>query len=87
MDQPFMKQFDELFEKYAELLIGEASSEQLEKLKVWALYNHMHKTMPNLTQHWNATHPEEKAAVRTLFEEVKQWNEQHRTKQANKSES
>jgi hypothetical protein len=80
MENSFIDQFDGLLEKYTELLIGEATPEQVEKIKVWALYNQMHKTMPNLTQHWTAAHPEAKAAVRALFEEVKQLNEAHRAK-------
>ncbi|OPA80085.1 hypothetical protein BVG16_04865 [Paenibacillus selenitireducens] len=80
MENSFIDQFDGLLEKYTELLIGEATPEQVEKIKVWALYNQMHKTMPNLTQHWTAMHPEAKAAVRALFEEVKQLNEAHRAK-------
>lgn len=80
MDKSFIEQFDGLLEKYTELLIGEATPEQVEQIKVWALYNHMHKTMPNLTQHWTATHPEAKTEVRALFEEVKRLNEAHRAK-------
>ncbi|WP_314589639.1 YusU family protein [Paenibacillus terrigena] len=86
MDQAFMEQFDGLLEKYAELLLGDNSPEQVEKIKIWALYSHMHKTMPNLTQHWTASHPEAKTAVRALFEEVKQLNEAHRAKAKPKQE-
>ncbi|WP_018758833.1 YusU family protein [Paenibacillus terrigena] len=86
MDQAFMEQFDGLLEKYAELLLGDNSPEQVEKIKIWALYSHMHKTMPNLTQHWTASHPEAKATVRALFEEVKQLNEAHRAKAKPKQE-
>ncbi|MCE5170134.1 YusU family protein [Paenibacillus profundus] len=70
--------FDALIVKYAELLTGHSDEATVEKVKLWALYNHMHKTMPNLTRHWNDSHPEGKAAVRSLFEEMKQMNEAHR---------
>ncbi|MCM3292002.1 YusU family protein [Paenibacillus sp. MER 180] len=70
--------FDALLEKYADLLTGHTDAATVEKVKMWALYNHMHKTMPNLTRHWNNANPEGKAAVRALFEEIKQMNEAHR---------
>lgn len=69
---------DPLLKKYAELLTGYADAVTMEKVKMWALYNHIHKTMPNLTCHWNDTNSEGKVAVRALFEEIKQMNEAHR---------
>jgi len=67
--------FDALLDTYAERLVGDASPETVERVKAWALYSHIHKTMPALTSHWNASHPEGKAAVRELFEEMKAMNE------------
>ncbi|WP_166240514.1 DUF2573 family protein [Paenibacillus turpanensis] len=64
-------QFQGLVEKFTELLVGEATPELVENVTYWALYNHIHKTMPALTQHWTQEHPEGKAAVRHLFEEIK----------------
>jgi hypothetical protein len=76
----FRKAFDALLEKYSELLIGENSPEAAEKVRYWALFSHIHKTMPALTSHWNAAHPEEKAAVRELFEEMRDKGRLHREK-------
>lgn len=70
--------FERLVEKYAELLTGHSDPATVDKVKRWALYNQMHKTMPNLTRHWNDAHPEGKAEIRALFEEIKQMNEAHR---------
>lgn len=82
LSDPALRQsFDALIETYADLLIGDASAEAVEQVKLWALYNHIHKTMPALANHWNATHPEAKAAVRELFEDVKSRNERKRAKQ------
>lgn len=80
MESSFKDQFDGLLEKYTELLIGETTPEQIEKVKYWALYNHMHKTMPNLTQHWSSSHPEGKAAIRSLFEEIRELNQSKQNK-------
>ncbi|MCY7483547.1 MULTISPECIES: YusU family protein [Paenibacillus] len=78
MNDNMTASFDALVEKYAELLTGHSDPATVEKVKMWALYNHMHKTMPNLTRHWNNANPEGKAGVRALFEEIKQMNEAHR---------
>lgn len=82
MRQPWDAQaeaaFDGLLHKYTELLIGTDDAESIEMIKKWALFNHIHKTMPNLVRHWHDTHPEGKAAMREIFEEVKSLNEAHR---------
>ncbi|WP_199620452.1 DUF2573 family protein [Paenibacillus alkalitolerans] len=74
----FRQAFDALLEKYAELLIGDNSPEAAEKVRYWALFNHIHKTMPALTSHWNSVHPEQKTAVRELFEEIRDKGRLHR---------
>ncbi|ALS23425.1 MULTISPECIES: DUF2573 family protein [Paenibacillus] len=71
MNSRFTEEFDGLVEKFSELVTGDASPEMVEKIKVWSIYNHIHKTMPALTSHWNQLHPEGKAEIRKLFEEVR----------------
>lgn len=78
----FQEAFDALLSTYAERLTGDGSDERVQKIKIWALYNHMHKTMPALTNHWNASHPEAKQTMKKLFEEVKALNERHRSNSA-----
>ncbi|MFB6366156.1 Protein of unknown function [Paenibacillus tianmuensis] len=75
MNSRFAAEFEGLVEKYTELLTGDASAETVEKIKAWAIYNHIHKTMPALASHWNQQHPEGKADVRKLFEEVRDLNQ------------
>ncbi|MGP1908715.1 YusU family protein [Metabacillus sp. JX24] len=75
---------DGLLEKYTELLLGEATPELKEKVKMWVLYSHIAKSMPPLVKHWNETYPEEKEMVKELIAEIKQLNEQHRMSQTNK---
>ncbi|MCS7458927.1 YusU family protein [Paenibacillus doosanensis] len=74
MNPQFQTEFDALVEKFAELLTGDTSPEMVEKIKVWSVYNHIHRSMPALANHWNQTHPEGKAAVRSLYEEVRSLN-------------
>ncbi|OXM87292.1 DUF2573 family protein [Paenibacillus rigui] len=74
MGNPFATEFESLVEKFAELLTGDASPEMVEKIKIWSIYNHIHKTMPALASHWNQSHPEGKAAIRSLYEEVRELN-------------
>ncbi|HZG78938.1 MAG TPA: YusU family protein [Paenibacillus sp.] len=82
LNDPALRQsFDALIESYADLLIGDSSPEAVEQVKLWALYSHIHKTMPALANHWNAAHPDAKAAVRELFEDVKARNERKRAQQ------
>lgn len=78
MNAAFKESFEALVEKYAELLTGDTSPEMTEKIKYWAIYNHIHKTMPALSSHWGGTHPEAKAEVRKLFEEVRDLNQKLR---------
>lgn len=78
MDSEFRKQFDGLCEKYTELLLGDVSEELIEKVKIWALYTHIAKSMPPLAKHWNTTYPDAKDEMKTLISEIKQLNEEHR---------
>jgi hypothetical protein len=71
----FDTQFHALVEKLAELVTGDTSQDMIEKIKVWAIYNHIHKSMPALASHWSQTHPEARAAIRTLFEEIRDKNQ------------
>jgi hypothetical protein len=54
MNKTFTDQIDGLLEKYTELLVGEGSAENKEKVKAWILYSHIAKSMPPLAKHWNA---------------------------------
>jgi hypothetical protein len=71
MYSEFDRDFDALVEKAAELLIGDSSPERIDQVKKWAIYNHLHKSMPALTSHWNQMHPQGKAEVRSIFEEIR----------------
>jgi hypothetical protein len=75
MNPVFDREFEALVEKFAELLTGKANPETVEKVKKWAIYNHIHKSMPALASHWNQSHPEAKQEIRRLFEEIKGLNE------------
>lgn len=75
MNTQLEKEFDALMEKAAELLTGDTSPEMIAKIKIWAMYNHIHKSLPALTSHWNQTHPESKAAMRGIFEEIRSLNQ------------
>ena len=78
MQVSFEEQFNALIEKYAERLTGDSSPEIVNKVKIWALYSHIHKSMPALTAHWNSSHPEVKPIMRALFEEIKTMNAEQR---------
>lgn len=78
MDKEFMRQFEALLEKYSELLVGEKNEEVVEKVKMWALYNHISKSMPALAKHWNGLYPEGKENMIQMIGEIKQLNEQYR---------
>ena len=82
----FNQQFQALAERAADLLTGDSSPEMVEKIKVWAIYNHLHRTMPALTSHWNQHHPEGKAEIRRIFEEIRDLNEAKRSKPQDASE-
>lgn len=78
MEKVFAKQFEALLEKYSELLVGECNEETKEKVKAWALYSHIAKSMPSLINHWNALYPEAREEMKQIVHEVKQLNEQYR---------
>ncbi len=78
MDQKFKDQFDGLIEKYTELLVGDSSDDLKEKVKMWALYTHISKSMPPLTKHWNSTYPDAKDNLKVIINEIKVLNEKHR---------
>lgn len=79
MEKTFAKQFEALLEKYSELLVGEATDETREKVKMWALYTHIAKSMPALTKHWNGLYPDAKEEMKQIINEIKVMNEQHRS--------
>jgi hypothetical protein len=67
-----------LLTKYTELLLGEAETDQVEKVKAWILYSHMSKSMPALVKHWNDTYPDAKEEIKQTINEIKELNEAHR---------
>ncbi|MDE3840047.1 DUF2573 domain-containing protein [Bacillus methanolicus] len=80
MEERFKGQFDALLNKYTELLLGETNDELKEKVKIWALYTHIAKSMPSLAKHWNELYPDAKEEMKQLIGEIKQLNEAHRAK-------
>ncbi|MDR4949193.1 DUF2573 family protein [Neobacillus cucumis] len=78
MEQEFKAQFEALLEKYSDLLVGESTEETKEKVKAWALYTHIAKSMPALAKHWNELYPDGKEKIKQISYEIKQLNEQHR---------
>lgn len=84
MENVFVQQLEALLEKYSELLVGESSEETKEKVKAWALYTHIAKSMPSLAKHWNELYPEAKDEMKVIINEIKQLNEQHRKSSQNK---
>ncbi|AIE61246.1 YusU family protein [Bacillus methanolicus] len=80
MEEKFYEQFDALLTKYTELLIGDTNDELKEKVKIWALYTHIAKSMPPLAKHWNELYPDAKEEMKQLVREIKQLNEAHRAK-------
>ncbi|MDR6999543.1 DUF2573 family protein [Neobacillus niacini] len=80
MEKVFVEQFEALLEKYSELLLGESSKDTKEKVRVWALYSHIAKSMPALIKHWHSLHPEAKEQMKEIINEIKQMNEEHRKK-------
>ncbi|MEY2192883.1 YusU family protein [Neobacillus sp. BF23-41] len=83
MEKAFVKQFEALLEKYSELLVGESTDETKEKVKVWALYSHIAKSMPALAKHWNGLYPDAKEEMMQIINEIKVMNEQHRSSSQN----
>ncbi|KRE70948.1 MULTISPECIES: DUF2573 family protein [Paenibacillus] len=84
MPTDFENDFNTLVAKTAELITGDTSPEMIEKIKIWAFFNHVHKALPALASHWNQSHPEGKAEMRKIFEEIRALNQ---AKQAAKSDS
>jgi hypothetical protein len=78
MEKEFTAQFEALLEKYSELLVGKSNDDTTEKVKTWALYSHIAKTMPALAKHWNELYPDAKEELKQISLEIKQLNEQHR---------
>ncbi|MEH7439147.1 DUF2573 family protein [Neobacillus drentensis] len=78
MEKVFVQQFEALLEKYSELLVGESNEETKEKVKAWALYTHIAKSMPALAKHWNELYPDGKEEIKQIVGEIKQMNEKHR---------
>lgn len=78
MEQQFQEQFEALLSKYTELLVGDSSPELTEKVKVWALYTYISKSMPALTKHWNGMYPEGKEEIIKVISEIKELNEEFR---------
>jgi Protein of unknown function (DUF2573) len=78
MEKEFTAQFEALLQKYSELLVGESSQDTKEKVKTWALYTHIAKSMPALAKHWNELYPDAKEEMKQISYEIKQLNEQHR---------
>jgi hypothetical protein len=78
MEKVFVQQFEALLEKYSELLVGESNEEVKEKVKAWALYTHIAKSMPALAKHWNELYPDGKEEIKQIVGEIKQMNEKHR---------
>ncbi|KMY51723.1 DUF2573 family protein [Peribacillus loiseleuriae] len=78
MNDQFTEQFDGLIEKYTELLTGENDFELQEKVRYWALYSYIAKSMPALAKHWNATYPEAKQDMIKLIQEIKKLNDDYR---------
>lgn len=86
MQENLKEPLDGLVEKYTELLLGEASPELKEKVKMWVIYSHIAKSMPPLVKHWNETYPDEKEKIKQLIAEIKELNDQHRSKSKSNKE-
>ena len=84
MSEKFAGQFEALLEKYTELLVGDSSPELQESVKYWMMYTHISKSMPALARHWNERYPEGKQEILAHMKEIKQLNEQHRQRSAEK---
>jgi hypothetical protein len=78
MDKTLTEQMDGLLEKYTELLVGEGTTENIEKVKTWILYSHIAKSMPPLAKHWNAEYPDAREQIKNVITQVKEMNEQQR---------
>lgn len=74
------EQINGLLEKYTELLVGEPTKENVEKVKAWIMYSHIAKSMPPLAKHWNAEYPDARDEIKNVIAEVKELNERNRQK-------
>lgn len=81
MNEKFDSKFAALVEKYTELLTGENGPELQDKVRYWALYTYIAKSMPALAKHWNETYPEAKTEIMKIINEIKQLNDAHRSGQ------
>ncbi|WP_026673592.1 DUF2573 family protein [Alkalihalobacterium bogoriense] len=80
MDAKLQQQLDGLITKYTELLLGQENEELKEKVKIWALYSHISKSMPPLAKHWNEQYPDAKEAMKELVSEIQELNKKNREK-------
>ncbi|WP_209125010.1 YusU family protein [Alkalihalobacillus sp. BA299] len=80
MDDKLKQQLDGLLEKYTELLLGVEDESLKEKVKAWALYTHISKSMPPLAKHWNEQYPDAKEKMKELVTEIQTLNKEHRNK-------
>ncbi|BAB07210.1 YusU family protein [Halalkalibacterium halodurans] len=78
MDEKLKEQLDGLVEKYAELLVGDTSEEMKEKIRAYAIYSHISKTMPPLAKHWSSQYPDAKEGMKALFLDIQQLNKKQR---------
>lgn len=79
--KPIIPEIEELVHKFTELLTGEATPERVEMVKLWCMYAHMTKAMPQLIQHWGSEpeHQEARNRMRAIIEQIKQWNQTKNT--------
>jgi hypothetical protein len=73
-------ELDGLLYKFTELLTGEADEQRVEMIKAWAIYSHLLKVMPPVVQHWTVEHPEGKLGMRSIFEQIQEWNQANKVK-------
>lgn len=78
MNKDLTDQLEGLLEKYTELLVGDGSEENQQKVRAWIFYNHISKTMPSLAKHWNEMYPDAKEEIKQVILEVKILNEKTR---------
>ncbi|WP_078555692.1 DUF2573 family protein [Bacillus alkalicellulosilyticus] len=78
MNQKLNEQLEGLLTKYTELLLGEENEELREKVKAWALFTHISKSMPPLAKHWNEQYPDGKEGIKELITEIQQLNQKAR---------
>ena len=73
-------QLDGLVTKYTELLLGSSDADLKEKVQAWVIYSYIAKSMPPLVNHWNQSFPEAKEEMKKMIAEIKQLNDEYRTK-------